>query len=330
MWKWLKRFWTAGDAAVRIHAVYTLLGIIATTFAALVVAMSVIANWVTDLHSTYGLGAVIFVGIGAACVIVLVISAALVAWRLFNPLPKAKTDEDVALTAIPGSAQSKPWKADIESLGSLLEKYVDATWGNLKNDIASLAEALKATPWKAETDRLDKIGVAQHGVNEGFRNQLKELQSTIKTLVERLSTHERVVVSGTHLLIRGIRARDDRRFILIPNDEIAMLLGKRLVEAKVADYPDAGSWLSDYQTWEAAARTIDNLLLDWTKDAPNMYPSLFKLERRHFANSPMPPDNIKSDDTIIHYKTVWHAQPSYANQRDGIFAFFDERAVLPS
>src|SRR5580700_3704023 len=144
MWKWLKRLWTAGDAAVRIHAVYTLLGIIATIFAALAVAMSVIANWVTDLHSTYGLGAVIFVGIGAACVIVLVISAALVAWRFFNPLPKTKTDGDAALTAIPAPAKSAPWKDDIESMGSALEKYVDS----LRSDvIASTAKALTATPW---------------------------------------------------------------------------------------------------------------------------------------------------------------------------------------
>jgi hypothetical protein len=192
---------------------------------------------------------------------------------------------------------------------------------------ANLAELTRN--YSGDVDRLNKIGVAQHGVNEGFRDQFKELQTTIKTLVDRFSTHERVVASGTRLLIRGICARDDRRFILIPNDKIAMSLGKRLVEAKVADYPDATSWLPDYQTWEAATRTIDKLMIDWTKEAPDMYTSLFKLERRHFANSPMPPDNIRSDDTIIPFKTVWHVQSSYANQRDGFFALLDERAVLP-
>jgi hypothetical protein len=337
MWKWLKRFWTAGDAAVRIHAVYTLLGVIATIFTALVVAMSVIANWVTDLHSNYGLGAVIFAGIGAACIIVLVISAALVAWRLFNPLPKTKNDVGgIALTAIPEPVDPTPWKADIDSMGSLVEKYIDVTAGNLQKDInslrsdvtASMAKAVAATPWKDDIVRHDNLVLVQRSVNEGVLDQLDKLQATVKTLGERFSNHERIVASGTYMLIKALRARDAEE-ILLTNDKTAMSLGKRLAKATMTDYPDAASWFSDYEPWKAAVRAIDDLMFQWTKDGPNKHIFLLDLEARHYENSPMPPENIKTDDTIIKFKTVWHVQSSYANRRDGFFTFFAERAVFP-
>jgi hypothetical protein len=45
------------------------------------------ASYITPIYQ-YGWGAVVFAGVGAACVIALVGSGILVAWRYFNPLPE--------------------------------------------------------------------------------------------------------------------------------------------------------------------------------------------------------------------------------------------------
>jgi hypothetical protein len=109
-----------------------------------------------------------------------------------------------------------------------------------------------------------------------------------------------------------------------------MALGKRLAEAKVEDYSDPASWLADYQKWHTAIRVIDRLIASWAEaEGFEGYARLLDLEPRHFHHSPMPPQNIRTDDTIIHFKTAWHAQSSYANQRDGIFAFFETLTALP-
>jgi len=181
----------------------------------------------------------------------------------------------------------------------------------------------------ADIVRLNEVGVTQHGVTEYIRGQLTVLQGTVKALDAGLTEHKRVVASGTYLLIRALRAREAMREIVIPNDQIAMALGKRLTDAKAIDYPDFESWLSDYQRWNAAVRAIDRLMMEWTRKPSYEPVSLFDLEWRHFQNSPMPPENIRTDDTIIPFKTVWHIQSSYANQRDGVFSFFNEKSAYP-
>ena len=51
------------------------------------VLMSGIATEFTSI-TQYGWGAIVFVGVGAACVITFAASALMVSWRYFNPLPK--------------------------------------------------------------------------------------------------------------------------------------------------------------------------------------------------------------------------------------------------
>src|SRR5580704_12320482 len=50
------------------------------------VLMSVIATGFTSI-AQYGWGAIVFAGVGAACVIMFAASALMVSWRYFNPLP---------------------------------------------------------------------------------------------------------------------------------------------------------------------------------------------------------------------------------------------------
>jgi hypothetical protein len=57
-----------------------------TFFGIVSTAMSVAAYYIIPI-SKYGCGAVVFAGVGAACIISLVASCALVSWRYFKPIP---------------------------------------------------------------------------------------------------------------------------------------------------------------------------------------------------------------------------------------------------
>ena len=59
------------------------------TWVAFIGLVSAVMSWMASYIipiSKYGVGAVVFAGIGVACAITLVASGALVAWRYFNPL----------------------------------------------------------------------------------------------------------------------------------------------------------------------------------------------------------------------------------------------------
>ena len=76
---WLKNF-TKIDETVR-RVVYWV-----AFFSLVSAAMSWVADHITPI-SQYGWGAVVFAGIGAACVLTLVVCAMFMTWRYFNPLP---------------------------------------------------------------------------------------------------------------------------------------------------------------------------------------------------------------------------------------------------
>lgn len=106
-----------------------------------------VMSWVAShwpLIAQYGTGAVIFAGLGAACVLMLIASISLIAWRYFHPLGivREMVERSTSLEKMPEPPTgSTPWKTDIESIALALEQYVDATSGSLKND---LADAIKA------------------------------------------------------------------------------------------------------------------------------------------------------------------------------------------
>jgi hypothetical protein len=59
----------------------------ATFFGLVAAFMSWVASHIMPIYQ-YGWGAAVFAGVGFACIVTLVISSALVAWRYFNPLPE--------------------------------------------------------------------------------------------------------------------------------------------------------------------------------------------------------------------------------------------------
>jgi hypothetical protein len=76
---WIAPIVWLGDEIVRRIVYWTAFFVLVSA------AMSWLASYITPV-ARYGWGAIVFVGIGAACVITIVSSGALVAWRFFKPL----------------------------------------------------------------------------------------------------------------------------------------------------------------------------------------------------------------------------------------------------
>ncbi|MFZ1922159.1 MAG: hypothetical protein WAU57_11065 [Xanthobacteraceae bacterium] len=303
----LKRLYFIDGAVQRIAAWGAFFGIVVAVFGAAVVSMTWITNSITAL-AAYGWGLPVLVAIGIVLALLLVLSFTAIAWRYFNPL----------LSPLPVTINAKTNELDI----GRVERKLEVLEINLEQQDRELASSIgRLNQFHSE------LAETFSGQSTELQKKLNALQLVVTALDERLSTHGQVVANGTRLLIRALRARDAMREILKPNDETAMSLGKRLMYPEA--YSDALQWLADYQVWNKALTTIDHLMIGWANAERSSYTSLFDLKRYHYERAPMPPENIRSDDTIIPFKTVCNVQSIYANQRDGLFAFFDERAVYP-
>jgi hypothetical protein len=300
MRNWLKRWQFVDGAVQRLVAWAAFVTIVAAAFGAAVAGMSWVTNSIAALAS-YGWGVPVLVAIGIVLVIVVALSFAAVpaarAWRTFYPIKAVRITDSDTKTATPAS--------DGDELAIIRGQIdeVNANAAQARRDIVTTMSNLAL-----DTNR-----------------DLKATNEKIETLANLISHQDKSFATRIDLLIRALRARDAKRDVLLPNDKVAMSLGKPLVEAKSDTYPDAASWLSDYQRWNDAMHAIDYLMGQWAKGVS----PLFDLKERHYKNSPMPPENIKTDDTIIPFKTVWHVQSSYSNQRDGLFAFLNEKAIFP-
>jgi hypothetical protein len=112
MHAWLKKHFPRIDREVSRFADWaTALGILAV---ALVAAMTWAASSISDL-AQHGWGAVVFAGLGMACLIVLSISAGAIAWRWFYPLPTQQDSELYlpTVTTSPPTLQAGLYVSDV-------------------------------------------------------------------------------------------------------------------------------------------------------------------------------------------------------------------------
>lgn len=142
---WLKNFPKIDENVRRIGSWATFFGLVST-------AMSWVASYITPI-SQYGWGAVVFAGIGTACVITLVVCAMFVTWRYFNPLPgepatssekgrEAPALDDISLRlaeAERGIAQNK------------------AGLGELRLEVAMLTRSLRARDAESMIKEADQV-----------------------------------------------------------------------------------------------------------------------------------------------------------------------------
>jgi hypothetical protein len=98
-------------------------------WAAFVGAVAVVMTWVAS-HTApiyqHGWGVIVFAGVGIACVVVLVVSGALVAWRYFNPIPE-KPDEHLLPDAPTSTEPAQGYMTAYEVIHYLAD---DSEWGN--------------------------------------------------------------------------------------------------------------------------------------------------------------------------------------------------------
>lgn len=300
---WLKKFWQFANGLVQGSAAWLALAVLVGG------AAVALMSWVTgsvSILANYGWGLPVLVAIGIVLAVILILSVAAIAWRFFNPL-----------TASPPAvvnAKNAETNPDIGRIERKME-VVEVSLEQQDKDMARLNQLHSELSHTFSSQFMD------------LQKKLNAIQIVVTALDEKVATQAQVVANGTRLLIRALRAREAMRETLKPNDQIAMSLGKQLMNPEA--YSSDQSWLADYHTWNQALRSIDQLMLTWTKAESSSYGSLFDLKGHHYERAPMPPANIKSDDTIIPFKIVCQVQSTYANQRDGLFAFLHEKSVYP-
>lgn len=306
---------SADNAAQRLGLYAAAIAAIGAAYAAAVAAVSWVTNSIPSL-AQYGWGVPVLAAIGVVLVIVMGLSFAAVpaaeAWRKYHPLPPASA---ITIGAPALSEITNPSPADI----GRLERQIEV----LKASLTPLASKTDLEQLSGDISRLNELGVSQHQINDDLRVKLERQAGAQEVILKDLRNLE----SKFRLFVNTVRAHDAMNEILKPNDRTAMSLGKKLMYPE--GYLDARTWLADYQVWRTALRAIDDLVVAWTRAESTAYSSLFDLKERHYEQAPMPPENIRSDETIIAFKTACQVQSSYANQRDGIFSFFNERMFFP-
>ena len=319
MWTWFKRLSDLGEAAMRFHALAWLYGVLAAIFAAGVAAMTWVTKSIAQL-SDYGWGLPVLIAIGVVLIILIVLSfvatpmvEAYIRFRRHRDSQTGK-NEAVQVANMPTSAISEGL-AELDRKIDELRKESE-TFESLATK-AELADRLN--PIAADIARFNDLGVSLHSTNESFRDQFKELRGELAKLQSLVESNRKQSEMVYEILSKAIRARDAESIIKEADQQI-ISIGKKLLEES---YPDEAAWADAYTIWEKAMTRIDNVLSSWQKEH---YTPFLDIRRKDFEGGTPSPSNIKSDQNIIRYKTVWLAQPRYANIRENIFIYFSSKA----
>jgi hypothetical protein len=216
---WREEFNKTDISADRLGYWWTIFG----PAAALSILMSGIAAGFTSI-TQYGWGAIIFAGVGAACVIMFAASAFMVSWRYLNAVSnQPETPRESREVSTP----------DISNRLAEIERGIaqnKAGLGELRTKAEASAQDISSR--LAEVER----GIAQN-----------------KAGLEEVRTK-------ATLLTRSLRARDAQSMIR-EADQVVMSTSKKLLGEA---YPDEAAWVDDYAAWEKAMTRIDDLMSQWT------------------------------------------------------------------
>jgi hypothetical protein len=181
-----------------------------------------------------------------------------------------------------------------------------------------------------EDEVLSRVAVTENDIAQNKAN-LEQLQTVTAANVDRVD--DKIAELNAQIrsdreqaahcclkLSRSLRARDAKP-IFKDADQKIMSTAKNLLEGS---YPDEAAWANEYAVWKTAVGRVDGLMSRWA----TLHHEPF-LDINVEAGAPSPPaqSNIKSGTNLMRYRTVWLAQQSYVNRRDGIFSYFDTIAV---
>lgn len=303
--------------------------------------LSWVASHIAPL-SPYGWGAFVFAGLAAACVLSLVLSLGLIAWRFFKPLSPTTVPID--------ASNSAPWKADIDSTALVIEKYIDETSAalrqvlddrfrlistdvdnkiadNIRANARSVVDGFRELASKIDAinvdiGRLNELGVSQHGINDDLRGKVSHQAGAQAVILADLRNLERKF----GYLVDAINARDAETQIK-QADVVVDHLGRKLLTA--TGYSDPKAWLADYRSWHDSITAIDRTILNQKVEGFTPYLDIRARDLQKCSETP-PTEGLRADDSVIvAYKTVFLAQKRYTLGREQVFRFFAAKGAFP-
>lgn len=309
---------------------------------------SAVLSWLAstvDPIMQYGWGAVILAGLAAALVVSLVISAGLVAWRLFRPLPQIELP--VSQAALTNAEEIREKHAELERkfdkmvmvvFDKLHHMHHDretdlSSTSTINNRIANIEQALSPTPpglmgalfqreGLAPDSRLAEIEAAAESLKDKIEQTKSENIELHTALRDHLKSQIQQIDLRLELFSTALKAKEARAMIA-ESDEAVLKFGPRLLS--IGSGANDLSWEAEYTYWHEAVQTIDRIASAWSEH----HQPFLNINRRQYeeANTPTPRNIVvNSDANSIRYKTVQIVQPSYANRRTGIIQYFDSKS----
>jgi hypothetical protein len=243
----------------------------------------------------------ILLGIGASLVVALVLSACLVAWRVFRPI-ELQTGNEV------DSKQQSSQEIEEE-----LKLYREYNAKNVKawTDLEGRIGLLEAVPQQT-------IGLMADTRNE-LSQRIEAAQASIHSIKHRQTEFESMVVSA-------LRARSAMTTLKTIMGKIEPL-AKRLLLADQGVYSSAEQWSDDYSRWQGLINECFMVIAPWSNEIPNpmkIDPHEFEVDIR------LPENSIFFVDGIIvqKYKTLSVAHKKYLSVRGAAISRLDEKSFV--
>jgi hypothetical protein len=243
--------------------------------------LTVLGGWVANgikPISDLGWGAVVFVGLGAACILMLVASALLVAYRYFNPLSQVDKSDAAKLP-------------DQDSLAEMWQKITD-----VNKTMAHLFLDSDASLKKAATG-LDGQIAAVNARIDAATNSLRQENSNLAGKVFALKTfHE----------LRRLQRDIDR---------LVTLLERPLKQPK--ELRDWNAWSNRFKKYSRAIQSFSILAtFYYPREAAALTyidPSVYRISSNDFA-----PENFPNPETAHDFKTFRQLRAAYEGLAKGL------------
>ena len=268
--------------------------------------LSVIMGWAASFFTPiaqYGWGAVVFAGVGAACVIMFAVSALLIAYRYFRPLtPQAQSD------AV--NTPNQPSEAVTQEIQEIREKISDLT-----KTMVNLAKESDASLSKLERKLEDEIFKSDAKISK----YISETTTTIDSML--LSQNDRTLKILGHL-----KAQYELNEILRLRpkiDRLAKLLERAATEPSSVDWE---VWNKRYRLYR---RAIENFIVfsqDYHKNIQNILltvpTDIYRAQGWELNQNNFP------GDALHDFKTFRYISVQYENFSEECVSLIREKAKI--
>lgn len=237
-------------------------------------AMSWVASQVTPLAGL-GWGTYVFVGLGAACILSLVLSAALVAWRYFNPLSATPAETE---------SETQQIRNDLGTHSQMLFQHGKAT-----EDIHDKLKDMTTTFVNLAKASADDLSRTVDGIN-------KKINATNER-IEQNATSIRLEYDRLWEKVFAIRTAHEMRRLKSEIVRLILLLDRPLKQPK--DERNWTNWGKRFHRFRSAMHQFESLASAYfPKEAPNLTfvnPSIYRIDDGDFAADQFPDHGTAHD-----------------------------------